>query len=32
MHLYGSLMEERIEFNEFIIINEAGKKLEIKTL
>ena len=26
------VVEERIEFNEFIIINEAGKKLEIKTL
>ena len=26
------VVEERIEFDEFIIINEAGKKLEIKTL
>ena len=26
------VVEERIEFNEFIIINEAGKRLEIKTL
>lgn len=26
------VVEERIEFNEFIIINEAGKKLEIKIL
>ena len=26
------VVEERIEFNEFIIINEAGKKLEIKAL
>ena len=32
MHLYGSLIEVMIEFDEFIIINEAGKKLEIKTL
>ena len=32
MHLYGSLMEVMIEFNEFIIINETGKKLEIKVL
>ena len=26
------VVEERIEFDEFLIINEAGKKLEIKTL
>ena len=26
------VVEERIEFDEFIIINEAGKNLEIKTL
>ena len=26
------VVEERVEFDEFIIINEAGRKLEIKTL